>query len=446
MDARVKAKRKTSAPAWPADKVERRSVSSLVGYAQNPRLHSEAQVTQIARSVSEFGWTMPCLIDEDGILIAGHGRVLAARQLGLRDVPVMVARGWTDEQRRAYRIADNQLTLASSWNEELLASELGELKLVDYDLSLTGFDANQLVSFLASGEPNPAAEEAPELLPEPVSRRGDLGVLGEHRLLCGDATVAKDVARVCGNDKCALMNTDPPYGVNYGDIANSRSRAASVRKGGNGKNYSTHRDKEIENDDLDGAELQTFLEKAIRSSLPHLIDNPAFYLWHPMLTQGTFFAAAAAAADILIHRQIIWVKPSLIMGRGDYHWRHELCFYGWIKGKRCEWFSGRDQDTVWQIGRENDNIHPTQKPVELFRRPILNHTRAGDAVYEPFSGSGTQIIAAEITERRCLSIELDPRYTDVAVRRFEQFTGKKAKLDGKRGFDAVAAVRAKQAA
>jgi DNA modification methylase len=258
---------------------------------------------------------------------------------------------------------------------------------------------------------------------------GDLWELGRHRLLCGDSTKAEDVARVMDGKKAALMNTDPPYGINYGDVANSRVRAADVRKGGDGKNYSTHDGKKIENDDLDGIALQDFLERCIRAALPCLIENPAFYLWHPMLTQGTFFAAAAAAAaaDILIHRQIIWVKPSLIMGRGDYHWRHELCFYGWIRGNRCAWLKGRDQDTVWEVGRENDKIHPTQKPVKLFEIPMENHTRQGDAVYEPFSGSGSQLIAAEKLGRRCHALEIEPRYVDVAVKRWQNFTGKKAK-------------------
>lgn len=245
-----------------------------------------------------------------------------------------------------------------------------------------------------------------------------------HRLLCGDATKKEDVERLMGEEKAGLMNTDPPYGVDYGDIANSRERAANKRAGGDGR---VKRNKSIKNDDLTGESLQQFLENAIRTALPHLTDNPAFYLWHPMLTQGTFFAAAAAA-DILIHRQIIWVKPSLILGRGDYHWRHELCFYGWIRGRRCPWLAGRDQHTIWEVGRESGTSHPTQKPVELFRRPIHNHLKSGELCYEPFAGSGSQFIACEQLGRRCFGCEIEPRYVQVCIDRWEAFTGKKAKL------------------
>ncbi len=246
---------------------------------------------------------------------------------------------------------------------------------------------------------------------EPVEK------LAEHRILAGDCTSESVVARLMDGARAVLMNTDPPYGVNYGDIANSRTRAAAKKKGQPATDYESQPYDDIENDDLDGAELQAFLEKAIKAALPALCENPAFYLWHPMLTQGAFFAAAAAAADILIHRQIIWAKPSLILGRGDYHWKHELCFYGWIRGKRCAWLAGHDQTTVWEMGRENDKVHPTQKPVELFTRPIQNHTHAGDVVYEPFSGSGSQFVAAEQTGRLCYGLDIIPKYVAVALER-----------------------------
>ena len=218
------------------------------------------------------------------------------------------------------------------------------------------------------------------------------------------------------------MNTDPPYGIDYGGLVASRAAA-----GGSDKTYDP-----IENDDLDGVALQSFLDPLPRPPAARPpIETPAFYLWHPMLTQGTFFAAAAAAAaDILIHRQIIWVKPSLILGRGDYHWRHELCFYGWIRGKRCRWLKGRDQTTVWEVGRETDGVHPTQKPVGLFTVPIENHTEPGAVVYEPFSGSGSQFVAAEQLGRRCFGIDIEPKYVAVALQRLADMGLRPERVDG----------------
>jgi DNA modification methylase len=419
---------------WPADRVVRLKVESLVAYAHNARTHTPEQIRQIADSIKRFGFTTPVIVDERGVLIAGHARVMASRLLGLDEIPGIVIKDgeWSEEEKRAYRIWDNQSALLSSWDREALRLELGELRDGGFDLAPLGFDVAGLAAILdvrPVGATDP--DEAPEPPVHPVAAGGDLWALGRHRLLVGDCTEPQDVNRLMDGAKAVLMATDPPFGVNYGDIANSRSRAASVRKGGDGKNYATHAGKRMQNDDLDGGALQDFLERTIRAALPHLIENPAFYLWHPMLTQGAFFAAAATAADILIHRQIIWVKPSLIMGRGDYHWRHELCFYGWIRGKRCAWLAGRDQDTIWEVGRENDGIHPTQKPVELFARPIRNHVQPGGLVFEPFSGSGSQIIAAEMTGRRCYAIEIDPRYADCAILRWQNFAGEKATLDGR---------------
>ena len=254
-------------------------------------------------------------------------------------------------------------------------------------------------------------DEVPEPPADPITKPGDLWLLGDHRLLCGDSTKAEDVDRLMAGAKAKLCQTDPPYGIAYVSNAQSKGQATSHV--------------EIENDELDGEKLQAFLEATIKAAVPWLVDNCAFYLWHPMLTQGTFFAAAAAA-DILIHRQIIWCKPSLVFGRGDYHWQHELCFYGWRKGHRPEFYGERNQTTLWHIGRETSKDHPTAKPVAIWEPPFRNHTKKGDVVYEPFTGSGSQLIAAEQLGRKCYGMEISPAYCDVIVKRWETLTGKKA--------------------
>lgn len=240
---------------------------------------------------------------------------------------------------------------------------------------------------------------------------GQLWEVGPHRLLCGNATSRDDVGRLFeGSARARLMNTDPPYGIAVAGLKDGMKGFTKMAADG-----------ELENDTLDGAHLQVFIESAIRAGVPNMTPDAAFYLWHPMLTQGTFFAAAAAA-DILIHRQIIWVKPSLVLTRsGMYHWKHELCFFGWVRGHKPPWFGEKDQTSVWHVGRDSDaGMHPTQKPIELFVRPILNHTQPDDVVYEPFSGSGSQLLAAHRTGRRCLAMDIDPRYVAVALERMRQ--------------------------
>jgi DNA modification methylase len=421
--ARVKARSpEVAAQQWPADKVSRWPIARLIPSARNARTHSDEQVAQLAASLTEWGWTTPVLVDEAGTLIAGHGRVLAARKLGWGEIPVMVASGWSDAKKRAYALADNRLPLNAGWDADLLAVELDELRDLRFDMSLMGFEPQELNDLIGTPNLGPPGLTDPDAVPdvpvEPVSRTGDLWLMGGHRLLCGDSTKAEYVARVMGGAKARVMNTDPPYGVGY----DSSSLHA------HGIDYGA-----IEGDDqLDGATLQAFLELVIRVAVPHLEDDAAFYLWHPMLTQGTFFAAAA---DILIHRQIIWIKPVLVFGRGDYHWKHELCFYGWRRGNRPEFYGERNQTTVWEIdsvsrSERKEFSHATPKPVELFTRPLKNHTNQGDVCYEPFTGTGPQIIAAEITGRSCYALEIAPQYIDVSVNRWQLFTGKQATLDG----------------
>lgn len=396
-------------------KIEQIALDRLIPYARNSRTHSDEQVAQVAASIREFGFTNPVLIDGEGGIIAGHGRVMAARKLAMDKVPCIRLAHLTEAQRRAYVIADNKLALNAGWDDAMLALEFKELQALGFDVELTGFSLGDIDELLAELDATPEgatdAAETPAVQAEAVSKPGDVWLLGKHRIMCGDSTDAGSVALLMDGNKAALMQTDPPYGIAYVENAKTKGQAAS------------HAD--IENDDLDGEKLQAFLEAQIRAALPSLNDNCAFYLWHPMLTQGTFFAAAAAA-DVLIHRQIIWQKPSMVFGRGDYHWQHELCFYGWRRGNRPPFYGPRNQTTLWAVGRETSKEHPTAKPVDLWKPPIENHTKHGEIMFEPFSGSGSQIIAAEQTGRRCYAMELSPNYVDVAVRRWQNFTGKRA--------------------
>jgi DNA modification methylase len=393
---------------WPADAVERRAIASLVPHARNARTHSDEQVAQIAASIREWGWTTPVLVDEAGGIIAGHGRVLAARKLGIEEAPVMVARGWTDAQKRAYVLADNKLALNAGWDEELLAVELSDLAASAFDMTLIGFSADELAALTAdrgAGLTDP--DETPEVQAEAVSIAGDLWLLGRHRLVCGDCTDAAVVEKALAGVRPHLMVTDPPYGVAYDP--GWRHRAGVNSSGRLGA---------VENDD-----------RADWREAWALFPGDAAYVWHGALHAPTV-AESLVATGFEIRAQIIWAKDSLVLGRGHYHWQHEPCWYA-VRGNG-HWAGDRKQTTLWKIASRNqdaETVHGTQKPVECMRRPIENNSSPGHAVYEPFSGSGTTIIAAEMTGRACHAIELSPRYIDVAVRRWQAFTGRTATLE-----------------
>ena len=413
--------------AWPADAVERRPVAGLVPYARNARTHSEAQVKEIARSIEKFGWTMPVLVDEAGGIIAGHGRILAAQQLGIVEVPVMVARGWDDEQRRLYIIADNKIGLNAGWDDALLALEFTDLRAADADLGLTGFSAGEIKELFGkaaakAGKTDP--DEAPEPPADPVSRLGDVWLLGRHRITCGDCTDAAVVERVLAGAKPHLMVTDPPYGVKYDASWRDGvdlNLGKKLGENGSGRSLGV-----VENDD-----------RADWREAWALFPGDVAYVWHGGL-HSSVVADSLAATDFVMRAQIIWAKQLQVFSRGDYHWKHEPCWYAVRKGRTGHWAGDRKQTTVWDIpnnnplggGGEEKLGHSTQKPVECMRRPIENNSRAGDAVYEPFSGSGTTIIAGEMTGRRVFAIELNPAYVDVAVRRWQDFTGEAATLEG----------------
>lgn len=407
---------------WPADHIERRPLEQLVPYARNARTHSDTQVDQIAASMREWGWTNPLLVDEAGTIIAGHGRVEAARKLGLVDAPVMVARGWSEAKKRAYIIADNKLALNAGWNDELLAAELSDLRDLAYDMELVGFDAAELESLLGTPESIAGEDEALDAPTDPVSRAGDLWLLGDHRLLCGDATQYDNVARLLGSVRPHLMVTDPPYGVEYDPAWRNDVGAAQTRRTG----------KVMNDDRADWREAWA------------LFPGDVAYVWHGALHAGTV-ADSLAAEGFEIRSQIIWSKERLVLSRGHYHWQHEPCWYAVRKGGSGAWSGDRKQTTLWQISAKDQDaatVHGTQKPVECMRRPMLNNSSTGQVVYEPFSGSGTTIIAAETCGRHCYAVELNPAYVDVAVLRWRQLTGEVATLEGEgTSFDDVAAAR-----
>jgi DNA modification methylase len=398
---------------WPADQTERWSLDRIKEYPNNARVHSPEQIQSIVASMKKFGVTTPVLVDEEGVLIFGHGRLAAAKLLNYPTIPVSTARGWTEDEKRAYRIADNAIQDNSAFDLPLLRAEIGELKLAGFDLQLLGFPELKLVQFMA-GQGTVDPEATPEPPKNPVSKTGDLWLLGAgHRLLCGDATSEADVARCLGSEKPHLCVSDAPYGVNYDpDWRNRADRA-------NGKPYGASAVGQVTNDD-----------RTDWSAAWALFPGDVIYAWSPAGSRQLETGSALERCAFEIRQQIIWVKTRLIIGRGNYHYRHEPRWYAVRKGKGAHWNGARDQDTAWEIAHaKSETGHSTQKPIECMKRPIENNSKAGDAVYDPFVGSGTTIIAAEMTARKALAIEIDPIYCDVAVERWQNFAGKEATLE-----------------
>lgn len=394
---------KTSAPI----KTEMRPVADLIPFARNSRTHSDEQIAQIAASIREFGWTNPILVDGDNGILAGHGRLSAARKLGMASVPVIVLEGLTDAQKRALVIADNKLALNAGWDMDLLSSEIEGLKDEDFDLSLLGFNEDELAALLAEKtEGLTDADDIPEVPADPVSVLGDVWLLGKHRIVCGDSTDADCVAKCLNGVVPHLMVTDPPYGVEYdADWRNHTGMARSAQAIG-----------KVENDD-----------RADWSEAWALFPGDVAYVWHAGNMAHTV-AESLIANGLNIRAQIIWNKSNMVISRGDYHPKHEPCWYAVRKGKTGHYVGGRKQTTVWDIDKpqKSETGHSTQKPVECMKRPIENNSSPGQAVYEPFSGSGTTIIAGEMTGRSIHAIELNPAYVDVAAKRWQEFTGQEA--------------------
>jgi DNA modification methylase len=388
-------------------------LGQIIPYARNPRRNEKAIAT-VAASIAEFGWRQPIVVDEAMVVLAGHTRLAAAQQLGLETAPVHVAKGLTEAQARAFRIMDNRSGENAEWDNDLLGLELGDLQAADFDLDLTGFtdeELNNLLNGLADGDGAQEGEDdIPETPEDPVSRPGDLWVLGNHRLLCGDSTVATDVERVLDDVKPLLLVSDPPYGVEYDPSWRNKSGASATKRTG----------KVLNDDRADWREAWA------------LFPGDVAYVWHGALHAGEV-AESLEVSGFKIRSQIIWAKDRLVLSRGDYHWQHEPMFYAVKKTGKGHWAGDRKQTTLWQIANKDQDattVHGTQKPVECMRRPILNNSSPGQAIYEPFMGSGTTLIAAETTGRVCLGIELNPAYIDVTVQRWQTFTGQDAVLDG----------------
>ncbi|ODU09049.1 MAG: DNA methylase N-4 [Rubrivivax sp. SCN 71-131] len=397
---------------WLADKIEQWPTAKLLPYARNARTHSEEQVAQIAASIAEFGFTNPILAGSDGIIVAGHGRLAAAQKLGLEIVPVVVLDHLTPTQRRALVIADNRIAENAGWDDAMLRIELEALQLEGFDLDITGFDADALAELIAGDEPDNEGQTDEDAVPEvgetPISRPGDVWIMGQHRLLCGDATVVGDYDRLMQGDVADMVFTDPPYNVNYANSAKDKMRG---------------KDRAILNDNL-GDGFYDFLLAALTPTVAHCSGGIYVAMSSSELNvlQASFRAAGGKWSTF-----IIWAKNTFTLGRADYQRQYEPILYGWPEGATRHWCGDRDQGDVWAIKKPQKNdLHPTMKPVELVERAIRNSSRPGNVVLDPFGGSGTTLIAAEKSGRIARLIELDPKYVDVIVRRWEDFTGKQA--------------------
>lgn len=400
------------------DTLETIQIDALIPYARNSRTHSDAQVAQIAASIKEFGFTNPVLIDGDGGIIAGHGRVLAARKLGMSEVPCIRLGHLTDAQKRAYVIADNRLALNSGWDTEMLKVEFADLQELGFDLELTGFDLDEIKELLApvgtEGLTDP--DDAPPLPEHPRTMPGDIWVMGKHRLLCGDSTSMDDLAKLTDGQLVDMWLTDPPYNVDMTAKNEMLEKAGKARK-----------DKSsfgIKNDSMSDEDFRQFLRDAYTAADSVMKPGAVFYIWHAD-SEGYNFRGAAQDSGWKVRQCLIWKKSVFAIGRQDYHWKHEPCLYGWKDGSGHLWSADRKQTTILEFDKPSKSgEHPTMKPVALFEYQLLNNTKGGDQVLDSFGGSGTTLIAAEKNGRVARIMELDPKYCDVIVKRWQDFTGK----------------------
>jgi len=400
-------------------------IDKLIPWARNPRTHSDEQIAQIAASIAQFGFNNPILVDTKAGIIAGHGRLLAARKLGLTEVPVIVLDHLSEAQKRAYIIADNQLALNAGWDDTLLRAELAALQEEDFNVRLIGFDDEELARLLAAQD---AAEgltdedAVPELQETPISAIGDLWTLGNHRLLVGDATNQSDVAKLMAGEAADLVFTDPPYNVDYEGYTEQRLK--------------------IKGDRMSDPEFKQFLEAAFRSYRTLVKPGASMYMCHSSSWQREF-QNALESAGFEVRCQIIWAKNTFAWGFGRYKFRHEPIFYAHVAGQKDPWYGDKTQSTLWEEKKSAANrIHPTAKPVELVERALLNSSKSGDVVTDLFGGSGSTLIACERRNRKARLIEIDPKYADCIVRRYQEYTGKQVVLKGGGSFDEVELERA----
>ena len=427
-----------------ARRIELWPVEKLVPFSRNPRTHSDAQVAQIAASIAAFGFNNPILVDTKAGIIAGHGRLLAARKLQIDEVPVIILDHLSQTQKRAYIIADNQLALNAGWDDDLLRQELAALQNEAFNLDLIGFDVHELDELLRDPLDEEKAEETPPLPDVAATRPGDLWTLGNHRVLCGDATCAEAVARLLGDRKPTLMVTDPPYGISLD--SEWRDRAGLNKHGPAEASYMKNRTEGHTNTSISSDTRADWSEAF--ELVPSL---EAVYVWHASIYTREVLDGLLRIG-FLYPQQIIWNKGRTVLTRTHYWYQHEPCWY--LRRKNAPWFGkAGENSTIWEVpspkfimgGSDEAKFdHPTQKPLELMRRPILNHTKRGGMVYDGFLGSGTTVMAAELTERVCCGLELDRKYVDVIVMRWQGLTGKEASLDvDGRSFDEVSRERRK---
>lgn len=402
-------------------------VSKLIPYFRNPRINDHA-VERMVASITEFGFKIPILARGSGEVVDGHLRLKAAHKMGMTEVPIVLCDEWSEVQVKAFRLMANQSATWAEWDLELVAQEIAGLKSLDFNLDLTGFNPGEIDDFLFRDPDDLPEKDVIDIPGEPITRRGDLWICGSHRVLAGDATSAEDVARLVGSATPSLMVTDPPYGVDYDPCWRERAGLGKQRQTGT-----------VTNDD-----------RVDWTSAYGLFQGDVCYVWHAG-THAAEVARGLEAAGFQIRAQIIWAKQHFALSRGDYHWQHEPCWYAVRSGKRSNWCGDRTQSTLWEVAnlnpfgrteQEEATGHGTQKPVELMRRPILNHTGRGEIVFDPFLGSGTTLIAAEMTERACFGLDIDPHYVDLIVKRWENLAAQQAKLEGDgRTFREIAAER-----
>ena len=377
-------------------------ITKLVPYVNNARTHSQEQVNKLRSSLREFGFINPIIIDRDYGVIAGHGRILAAKEEGITEVPCVFADHLTEAQKKAYIIADNRMAMDAGWDEELLRVEIEALQAENFDPLLTGFDEKELSKLFDDGldAKEDDFDVESELQKPTFSKSGDVWTLGRHRLICGDSTKAETYEALMGDTRANLIITDPPYNVNY--------------EGSAGK---------IKNDNMASEKFYQFLLDAFSCMEKVLADDGSIYVFHAD-TEGLNFRRAFADAGFYLSGCCIWKKQSLVLGRSPYQWQHEPVLYGWKKKGKHQWYTGRKESTIWEFDKPKKNgDHPTMKPIPLLAYPIMNSSMSNAVVLDPFGGSGSTLIACEQTDRICRTIELDEKFCDVIVRRYIEQVG-----------------------